>query len=647
MNTNRRNFLKMAGTSAVMGCVGKTSRNDTGTMSITDSGDPSQASNTQDGEAQTDTGETGDTGLSVDEEEDSPLADPGYGLPDRVPTSIGTSSLGDDDLRLSVVSGTMPTDLEGHIWMVHPIPPGDNAALFAGTGRIVRLDLGPEGIDAKLRLVRTPCYYADIASEGKLYAFNTMSLVRLSFMLGGRNMANTAFVVMEDDRVLVTYDGGRPNEIDPATAEFATAVGTNKEWEGLMPNWIGWLMAHPFKTIMSTAHPVVEDNTLFTVEFNTEIIGNATWTRICRWDGSGALESWKLVDPFGQDVGIEQSVHQIAVSEDFIVIVDTAFKIEIEDMFGGAAIEKQSPDAVMWVLKRSDLSSSRGAITARRIQVPIEITHVYCDRANPDGIITLHVAHTPALDVSEFIEPGNQTTSRGMVRNDLIGLLTAPTDLGALGKIRIDGNSGSLIERRVVHDERLWGGPGLCTHPPPDESGKISAMYWLNLGLAQELRLKRLEDLYADHPYRHIPMDELPEENMPQTLIRVDPEGPTIMDDWAFPPGRFGLSPQWVPGGENGYIICSMLSDDSNTPGSSGCEIWIFDAGNLAQGPLTRLSHPDFNVAFTLHSAWTRTAAPRTAAYTVDVREDLADVVSGLSIEIQTMFENSIYPHFE
>ena len=474
-----------------------------------------------------------------------------------------------------------------------------------------------------------------------------MSLVRVSLMLGGRNMANTAFVVMEDDRIFVTYDGGRPNELDPDTAEYVTAVGTNKEWEGLMPSWISWLMPHPFKTIMSTAHPVVEDNTLFTVEFNTEIIGNATWTRICRWNGSGALESWELVDPFGRVVGIEQSVHQIAVSEDFIVIVDTAFKIEIEDMFGGAATDKQSPDAVMWVLKRNDLSSSRSRVTARRIQVPIEITHVYCDRANPDGIITLHVAHTPALDVSEFIEPGNQTTTRGTVRNDLIGLLTAPADLGALGKIQIDGNTGSLVSRRVVHDERLWGGPGLCTYPPQDESGQISDMYWLNLGLAQELRLKRLEDLYADHPYRQVPMGELPTDNKPQTLIRVDPSGPTIIDDWAFPPGRFGLSPQWVPGGDNGYIVCSMISDDRDTPGSSGCEIWIFDAGNLGQGPLARLSHPDFNVAFTLHSAWTRTAAPRTATYQVNVREDLSDVVSGLSSDIQLMFENSVYPHFE
>ena len=95
------------------------------------------------------------------------------------------------------------------------------------------------------------------------------------------------------------------------------------------------------------------------------------------------------------------------------------------------------------------------------------------------------------------------------------------------------------------------------------------------------------------------------------------------------------------------FNALEMISDDRDTPGSSGCEIWIFDAANLAQGPITRLGHPDYNVAFTLHTAWTQTANERTATYQVNVREDLSDTVAGMSAEIQNMFENSVYPHFE
>jgi carotenoid cleavage dioxygenase-like enzyme len=647
MHTNRRSFLKLLGTSTTLGCVRKPGRADSGVANSSDTG-----VNSSDEEVLLlDTGEElddeADSGFIEEPDETVELADPGYGLPDRVPASVCTSTREDEDLRLSVISGTMPPDIHGHMWVVHPLPPENDSPLFTGDGRVIRLDLSMDGIDAHMRLVRTPCYYADLASNGRSHGFDTMGMARFSFTLGVRNMANTAFVVLDDERVLITYDGGRPHELDPQSMELATAVGRRDEWTGAMPSWMGWILPQPFKMVMSTAHPAVDGNTLFTVEYNTEIIGNGTWTRICRWHGTGPMQSWRLVDIYGTDVSIEQSVHQMVVTEDFIVLVDTAFVTEIEDMFGFDSTIAQSPDTVMWLIRRDDLRDGLDQITAKKVQVPLEVTHAYCDHANPDGIITLHVAHTPAADASEFIEPGDQTISAGMVRNDLIGLVSAATDVGGLGRIQIDGVSGSLLDHTVVRDPLMWGGPALCTHPPLDDSGKMHTMYWASLGLAQELRLQRIEDLYADHPYRHVPVNEIPNENVPPSLIRVDPSGPTIIDSWSFPPGRLCLSPQWVPGGTEGYLVCSMVSDDTETPGSSGCEIWIFDASNLAQGPLTRLGNPDYNVPFTLHTAWTPQATERTASYTVSVRAELTEVVSGMSTTIQTMFENSVYPHFE
>ena len=59
-----------------------------------------------------------------------------------------------------------------------------------------------------------------------------------------------------------------------------------------MPGWMDWLMPYPFPMIMSTAHPAVDGDTLYSVEYNLEILGNAPWTRVLRWSGSGALQSW-------------------------------------------------------------------------------------------------------------------------------------------------------------------------------------------------------------------------------------------------------------------------------------------------------------------------------------------------------------------
>ena len=152
-----------------------------------------------------DTGWPEDSGDLPDQDEGPVLADPGYGLSDAIPGALTTSSHGDEDMFLSVLSGELPQDIEGHIWLVHPMPPGEGHPVFAGAGRVVRLDLGPDGFNASLRVARTPCYYADLATVGSSDGYNTIEMIRSSLTLGARNLANTAFVALDDDRVFVTY----------------------------------------------------------------------------------------------------------------------------------------------------------------------------------------------------------------------------------------------------------------------------------------------------------------------------------------------------------------------------------------------------------------------------------------------------------
>ena len=96
----------------------------------------------------------------------------------------------------------------------------------------------------------------------------------------------------------------------------------------------------------------MDGDTLFSVEYNLEILGNAPWTRVLRWSGSGALQSWSVKDQYGRDVAIEQSVHQMVVSDDFVVIVDTAFVVELEALLGDSTMRAQSPETVIWVIRR-------------------------------------------------------------------------------------------------------------------------------------------------------------------------------------------------------------------------------------------------------------------------------------------------------
>jgi hypothetical protein len=49
------------------------------------------------------------------------------------------------------------------------------------------------------------------------------------------------------------------------------------------------------------------------------------FTYLICWDGVGELKRWKLILPDGSPVKIEQTIHQIGVTKDYVVLMDTAF----------------------------------------------------------------------------------------------------------------------------------------------------------------------------------------------------------------------------------------------------------------------------------------------------------------------------------
>ena len=94
----------------------------------------------------------------------------------------------------------------------------------------------------------------------------------------------------------------------------------------------------------------------------------------------------------------------------------------------------------------------------------------------------------------------------------------------------------------------------------------------------------------------------------------------------------------------DGYVVITVISDDGSTDGSSGDELWVFDAADLPAGPVARLGHEDLSLPFTLHTLWTPKAEPRTAPYRVDVEED--HDLSGASQAVKDVFEASVFPPF-
>ena len=186
----RRNLLQIAGlgaSSLAAGCRGggelglrapRPSGFDSGTAAI-DTGD---------------TGSIGDTGAPADTETpidtgspaDPTLADTGPELDARMPRSVMSTAGRELDVDLTVLSGTLPDDLSGHGFIVHPIPQGGGSPLFVGEGVLMRLDFRPDGVGLKSRMLRSPCHYADEATQGTSYGFSNVSFSRISWSLGMR-----------------------------------------------------------------------------------------------------------------------------------------------------------------------------------------------------------------------------------------------------------------------------------------------------------------------------------------------------------------------------------------------------------------------------------------------------------------------------
>ena len=691
------------------------------------------------------------------------------------PASMMTADASElTDVVLKVVEGELPQQLQGHLFIIAPIgsvnsnglPNPDGTHVWNGNGMIYRLDFDSPGtVKLQTKLVKSPCYYADLATRpGSAYdsfGFRDYGMARFSLSLGMRNQLNTAFVAMpfaeEPERLLITFDGGRPYEIDPQTLELATPVGSNQEWRSAMP------INFPFPAVLSTAHPAFDpvQGKLFTVNYGRSLLnfletipllydleelpqeledllsslsdffhglvrgqswlgsllsplrqfsqslsqqlhqrlaqtlGIEDFVYLIRWDGKGELERWKLVLPDGTPARIEQTVHQVGITRDYVVLMDTSLKFGLEQILNNPLpfskeaervlrsllTRPQLPDTTLYVVRRSDLvagqhpasNAAEVSVRAQKVTLPMEAGHFLVDYENPQNCITLHTAHECATDVSEWVRRYDRSaySPHASLPAELEGMISVGAmDVGRLGKYVINAETGQVIESVVGLDARRMWGLGLYTlpgHPTAQQPpSQIAHLYWQSLGFWRELLPEFIYHLYKDYPYRVIPVDQVlqvPDQGKgrPSCLMRLDTETMTIADAYEFPllnadqngwDTHVVNSPQFVPQAPaqdttegdtksaiQGFLVCPVVSQTRK-------EIWIFAADNLAKGPCCKLSHPSLNFGYTIHSIWLPQIAPRTSSYGIPVRQDYEPIVRSKSPEIQQLFEQEIYPHF-
>jgi carotenoid cleavage dioxygenase-like enzyme len=499
----------------------------------------------------------------------------------------------------------LPNDLHGHYFMISPVGsvnsatvPGDKkvvwvskdgwTALYNGDGMVYRLSFDQGHASLKTRLMKPPCYYADLATADRIkkeqyrgLEFDNLGISRASFgKLGIRNQLNTAFVPFKlaDDaheRLLVTWDVGRPYEIDPETLETLTPVGKNQDWTELLPDQ----QSIPFKNLMTSAHPVFDPRT---EEFFTVNVGKSLWTmfalsrslkarlaesaialesiidnsnfsqnlqsifiilysvilwlinlsislvaalvkvievfrggydfvHLLAWDGKqvGIKQKWNIVLPGYRPLRIDQTVHQMGITKDYIVFAESSFKFSLENAL---PYQKKSlatsfkifltdfldypqyPSTKLYIVKRADLKTAEfkaqkmdhinkinnwlasdrfkdlPKVVAQVAEIAPEFSHYLVEDENPNDQIVVYASHLAATDIAEYIrifersayDDRDQTNTKNTYDDPeltarlhrLAGNIVSPMDIGRLGRWVIDGETGEIIDQQLFPDQK-------------------------------------------------------------------------------------------------------------------------------------------------------------------------------------------------
>lgn len=665
---------------------------------------------------------------------------------------------------LEIREGALPEGLAGHVFFVGPTegswaatPSGEtlepastraaasargpafSAPLGGGPGMIYRVDFDGEA-RVSSKLARTPCAAADagsmLGSRFEQYRFESHGYARFSMALGLRNQLSSAIVTMRSPsappRLLVTYDAGRPYEVDPRSLELITPVGRSSEWTPAVP------VRHPFPIVLTAAHPAFDPRTgeLFTVNYGRSFVsqwtssspllhglgrlpetachalaerleaslqepharrlaavleairahlphageqalrrfvgfveGTETFTYLLRWDGEGALERFALVLPSGEPVRAEQSLHQVGLTRDHVVLAEAPLKLGVEGVLNDPV--PQSPglsrllraltarpeptETALYLIPRSALLKDASKVEARRATLPLSSAQLFVDHDDTDGIVTVHAAHGPPIDAPDWIRAYDQTPAGEPVPRRLWGLpALGSIDASRLGRYRVEAASGQILDQGIFADPKrvftIGAGtrrePGAGLEPP----ARLGSVYWQGLGLTPELATAFLDAISEGRPNRLVSMSELrelrAEGGRAASLLRFDHQAMAIADAFTFAAGEHLGAIQFVPregsAGEetDGFVVAIVY-------GERGSELWIFDAKALAKGPLCKLGSDALAVGQARHGAYLPALAQRAATYRVSVREDLEQAVAATMLPgVGRLFEVEVYPKF-
>lgn len=553
-------------------------------------------------------------------------------------------------------------------------------------------------------------------------------------------------------RMLLAIDAGRPWEIDTLTLDCVTPVGSNEEWSGDgnlgLPFQTVFATAHPIwdparsegfmvnfgkglfemQDTMASVHEAQEtvETTRSRVRrfldtMGLSIVGRikdrawrflqraeyevgkemplsdflpTTFMYLMRWDGVGAMERWNLWRRGDEvPVKVQNSLHQVQVSEKHVVILDSAYQVGASSIVSQPVPELKGVDAAarditsragdptmrLYIVARDDLDAAKGDPSGERakvlctvVELPGMAMHFTLDYEEVDGRLGVTVCHSTKTSVDSFVADYDHLVVGGEAPDEgVMGMLPAAAGLSRIGRYQIDPRTGAVRHGRTIMEEpyqwetALYGATqAFTTHPIP---AKTRFSWWFGFGLWPDVAIEQVLDEFdsvvQQFTARQHVVEELERGGAPSSLFRFDDDKVAIVDGWILDEdggederGCVLSSPQWVPkagaepdedGNLPAFVVTTVFTQEERDEQGRFIpkppEFWVFDAWNLKQGPLAKLVCDELQCGFTFHTAWLEEVSPWQGAYSVDVAEDTMSRVGLLtSPEAKQVLEDAV-----
>jgi len=512
------------------------------------------------------------------------------------------------DHDLGVVAGSWPQGLTGELVLSAPHPDTlEGSHPFFGEGMTYRLSLEPGTHGAppdrfawRSRRIDSPS--ARLRAARPDVFTTTMAGVQSPF--GVVNAANTAPLPW-GDRLFMTWDVGRPVEIDPVDLRFLGEVGHRDQWkvfEALGPQPI-------LPMVTTTAHPVIDPDrsVMWTV--------NTFWGQlhIVRWDGVGPVEMWPI-----DGAVMPQSVHTITQTRDWLVVADCAFKVEAQVLRGGDRTEPNNLVSPVYLIRKDELAATTPGqpVGARQFTIAPEVNHYYAAYDDTDGIAIVF-EHSESTDIAMVQSPGDTDAFGRPCDPALAGLYGFPMCPDRTSLVVVDPATAEVRHRaEQVLPDLLWSRQLNALDWSTEGRTHPTMHHTVHQGWRPEAVTQKMLALYGDRVDRRL----LPPAETRPVVASTSLPDLELVAHWELGPDDLPTSPIFVPrqastdgpasasspadpGGHDGWVVVPVANDD-------GFRIEVFDADGVGNGPVATLAAPGMRLSFVLHSAWIPRALP-------------------------------------